>query len=66
MNREELRKMIPQGYMKVIAARSGVSQKSVSHFMSGRTSHSERIETAALEVLAEISERRKALIKKIA
>jgi transcriptional regulator with XRE-family HTH domain len=64
MNRQELRKLIPQGYCKVIAAKAGVTQKSVSHFMNGK-SNSHRIEIATLEVLADLKREKNNLLKKI-
>lgn len=64
MNREELKNHIPYGYGKVIAQKAGVSERSVSNYMSGKT-NSIKIEMAALQVLAELGEEKKELINKI-
>ncbi|HCW05804.1 MAG TPA: hypothetical protein DGG95_00370 [Cytophagales bacterium] len=64
MTRQEIRQQIPMGYCKVIAQRVGVTQKSVSHFMRGKT-NSHRIEMAALELIVELKKEKKNLTDKI-
>lgn len=64
ISRQELKKRVPFGYGKKIAKRAGVSQKSVSDYLNGHT-NSERIETATLEILAEISSKKKRLMQAI-
>jgi DNA-binding LacI/PurR family transcriptional regulator len=65
MNKEEIRKMIPHGYHKLIAQRAGVSETSVSAFLHDKTSHSLKIETATLEILGELAEKRNALMSRL-
>jgi len=65
MNREDIKKMIPTGYGKIIARRAGVTPKSVSRYLNSKTRHSIKIETACLEILSEITKKRNSLIKKI-
>ena len=64
MNRQDLRKKVPHGYSKEIAKRAGVSQKFVSDFLAGKA-NSERVEMATLEVLAELSNKKRALLEQI-
>ena len=65
INREALRKMIPHGYLKIIAQKISVSERSISNYLTGRTKQSIKIENAILEELAQISKKRKALLKEI-
>lgn len=58
INRRELRKKMPRGYCKEVAIRSGVSTQSVSRYFNYRQ-NSERIENTVLDILAEISQRKK-------
>lgn len=53
MERNQIRKLIPQGYCKIIATRAGVSTKTVSCYMTGK-SQSFAVEIAALQILDEI------------
>lgn len=64
MDIKELKSKIPHGYNKVIANRAGVSQTSVSKFLSGKFK-SYRIEKAILEVLSELNNERKQLLANI-
>ncbi len=64
MNIQEIKNHIPHGYGKVIAERAGVTEKSVSNFLTGKTK-SIKIEMAALEVLAELNTKKSALSEKI-
>ncbi len=61
IDRKELRKKVPHGYMKKIAERAGVNQVSVSEYF-GYKNNSEKIENAVLEVLVELSEKKKKLL----
>lgn len=65
LSREQIKGKVPFGYGKKIAEKAGVSQKSVSDWLNGKTD-SVRIETATLELLAELSKARKKLYMNIA
>lgn len=62
INRKELRKRIPRGYCYKIAEKAGVTAISVSKYFAG-LHNSERIENAALEVIAELNKEKKQLLK---
>lgn len=64
MDLKELKSKIPHGYCKIIAERAGVTQHSVSKFLTGKFK-SQRIENAALEVIAEISKAKAKLLSEI-
>jgi hypothetical protein len=64
MTREELKAKIPHGYSKLIAQRAGVKNHSVSLFLHGKI-NSVKIEMAALEVLAELSDKKNDLLIRI-
>lgn len=64
MDRKELKRLLPYGYGRKIAKRVGVSEKSVSLFINGK-SNSPKIEIGALEVLAELNSKRRLLISQI-
>lgn len=64
INRKELRKKVPHGYCKVIAERAGVNISQVSYYFSGK-GNSERVENATLELLSELSEKKKSLLNMI-
>lgn len=64
VNRKELRKKVPHGYCKLIAIRAGVNIAQVSNYFAGR-SNSERVENATLEILSELSDRKKSLLNNI-
>lgn len=66
MDRQELRSKIPHGYGKIIAERAGVSERSVSLFLTGKTKRgSGKIEMAALQVAAEVCGEKRKLIDQI-
>lgn len=65
IDKKILRSKVPHGSFKEIAKRAGVTPKSVSEFFSGKTVHSEKIEMATLELLAEMSEKKTLLLGKI-
>jgi predicted GTPase len=62
INREELKKQIPRGYLKVIAMRAGVGKQSISKYFNN-TLNSEKIEMAALEVASELKQKKDGFIK---
>ncbi len=62
VDKKYLKTLIPRGYGKIIAKRAGVTPKSVSNYLTGRT-ESLNIETAALEVVSELKKQRSKLIK---
>lgn len=64
MERNEIKKMIPHGYKKEVAKKAGVGICSVSRFLSGKL-NSHKIETACLEIIAELNQERKKLLKRI-
>lgn len=64
INRKELKEKVPYGYGKKIAEKAGVSQKVVSDYLNGKI-NSEKVEIATLEILAEISMKKKLLLEQI-
>ncbi|MBD1385724.1 LacI family DNA-binding transcriptional regulator [Mucilaginibacter rigui] len=64
MERNELKAKIPHGYGKIIAERAGTTKQAVSQFLNGK-SDNVNVEMATLEVLAEINEKRKALLNRL-
>lgn len=64
LNREEIRLKVPHGYQHKIAEKAGTSQAAVSKYLKGK-SNSEKIEMAVLEILAELSQRKKQLLDQI-
>lgn len=65
IDRKELAEKVPYGYVQVIADRAGVSKRFVSKWMSNQA-NSEKVEMATLEVLAELSQKKKQLLAQIA
>ncbi len=63
INRKALRGQVPHGYCKIIAKKAGVTTQSVSVYFSNEL-NSERIENAALQVVAELQVKKNKLIKK--
>ncbi len=63
--RTEIRKKIPYGYGRIIAKKAGVSTSFLSRFLNDSEIKSERVEIAALEVLAELSQKKQLLIAQI-
>ena len=63
INRKALREQVPHGYCKIIAEKAGVTTKSVSVYFSYQV-NSERIENAALQVVAELQVKKNKLLKK--
>ena len=64
IDRNEVRKKVPYGYCKKIAIRAGGNPTQVSNYFSGK-GNSERVENATLEILTELSERKKRLLGNI-
>ena len=64
MTREELKSKIPHGSAKMIAEKAGVNIVTVSKWING-TSNNVNVEIAILEVLAELSEKKNALLARI-
>jgi len=64
MERDELKSKVPHGYGKIIAKKAGVKEQSVSQFLHGKNDNV-NIELATLEVLAELSEKKNALLARI-
>jgi len=64
LTRKELAEKIPYGYAKKIAKKAGVSPEFMSKWMADQA-NSERVEMATLEVLAELSQRKKTLLAQI-
>lgn len=62
INKVEFRSQFPQGYLKKIAAKANVNPKAVSEYFSGKTK-SDRVERAALEILAQIVKEKSKLLK---
>lgn len=65
MDRQQLRKKIPQGYCKVLAERAGVSNVSVSKFFKG-TNNSRKIEMVALKLALELKQEKEELVRQVA
>ena len=64
MDRQELKSKIPHGYMNKIAEKAKVNRITVTHFFSGKNDNV-MVELAALEILAELTERKNALLARI-
>lgn len=64
IDRHQLRKKLPRGYGKVVSDRCGLSPQSVSRYFNYKQ-NSERIECAVLDILIEISERKKKQLNEI-
>lgn len=64
MERSELKAKVPHGYGKKIAEKAGVTKQAVSQFLNGKNDNID-IEIATLEVLAELSDKKKALTARI-
>jgi hypothetical protein len=64
MERDELKLKVPHGYGKIIAEKAGVKEQSVSQFLIGNNNNV-NIELATLEILAELSEKKNALLARI-
>ena len=62
INRELLKVELPHGYITIIAKKAGVSQPSVSRYLSGKL-NSEKIENAVLATIAEIKTKKSKLLK---
>lgn len=56
-NNQELKKKLPHGIGKVIAERAGVTEQSVSKFLTGKT-RSWKVEKAVLEIISELEDLR--------
>ena len=65
IDRKELRKKLPRGYGQVVAKRAGVSERSVSYYFTNKTANSEKIENVVLEVLSELSDKKRKLLNNI-
>ncbi len=64
IDRDNLKKKLPNGYHKEIALRAGVSLAAVSRYLNGK-SNNNKVEFALLELLAELSDKKKELLKRI-
>lgn len=62
IDRSTLREKIPHGYGKKIADKAGVTPRFVSKFLNDSKVNSFKVEMAALEVLAEISQKKHSLL----
>jgi len=60
ITRQEIKNAVPHGYAKKIAKRANVTPKAVSDYMGGKT-NSKRVETATLEILAELQKSKQEL-----
>lgn len=64
VDRNYLKLQMPRGYLKKVASQLGISQKSISNYLTGRN-NSERIEIALLKELAQIKAEKNRLYKKV-
>jgi transcriptional regulator with XRE-family HTH domain len=64
MERNELKAKVPHGYGQRIAVKAGTTKQAVSQFLNGKNDNVD-IEMATLEILAELSEKRNALLARI-
>jgi transcriptional regulator with XRE-family HTH domain len=64
MERQELKTKIPHGYAKLIAEKDGVNRVTVSNWLNGK-SDNVSVEIAVLEVVADLSEKKKSLLARI-
>lgn len=53
LTRQEIKKAVPHGYAKAIAVKAGVTQKTVSEYLNGKT-NSKKVAEATIEVLKDI------------
>jgi AcrR family transcriptional regulator len=60
MERQDIKALLPHGSMQQIATRAGVSMATVTQWFTGRH-NSERVQTAVLEVLAEVQAKRQGI-----
>lgn len=65
LTRQELKNKVPHGFIQKIADKAGVSRKQVSRFLNDENITSERVELATLEVLAELSQKKRQLLEQI-
>ena len=65
LNRQEIKSKVPKGYNTLIAQRAGVHPNAVSQYLNGKN-NSMKIEIATLEILAELSDKKKELLQRIA
>lgn len=64
VNRESIRKQLPHGSCIVIAKKAGVTTKAVSEYFAGKT-NSQKVENAALAVLADLKKEKAKLLKAV-
>lgn len=64
MDRKEIKKLIPRGYLKLIAAEIGVHPGSISRYLRSKTNNPQ-IEITLLEKIAQLSKRKQTIIDKI-
>jgi predicted transcriptional regulator len=64
IDRTKLKDKIPHGYGKIIAKKAGVTAKAVSEYLNNRM-NSERIELAALNVVAELENAKNEIVNQI-
>lgn len=64
IDRNELKRKLPGGYQKEIAQRAGVSLAAVSRYLNNKNNNN-KVEIAVLELLAELSDKKKELLNRI-
>jgi predicted transcriptional regulator len=64
IDRKELQNKLPAGYQKKVARKAGVSETCVSNYFKGLNNNI-NVELSVLEILAELSDKRKFLLSKI-
>ncbi|WP_295714396.1 hypothetical protein [Mucilaginibacter sp.] len=64
MTRKELKSKIPHGYAKIIAEKAGVNRITVSNWLNDK-SDNPLVELAVLEIVADLSEKKNSLLKRI-
>lgn len=65
LTRDEMVQKLPYGYTTTIAQKANVSKATVSNYLKGKNNNPD-VEMAILEVLAELSKKKKELLAQIA
>jgi transcriptional regulator with XRE-family HTH domain len=64
IDRNYLKKQMPHGSAKILAEKIGVTPKSISNYITGK-SNSEKIELAVLQLVADLKKKKNQLLKKV-
>lgn len=64
IDRNYLKQEMPRGTGKLLAKKLGVSQKSISNYLTGKT-NSQRIELGVLKLVGDLKKEKNQLLKKV-